>query len=119
MLTLSSLEPLMAESLPIPPVSLSGRVPPGNSIVHLDTSAAPTQLTLWPDFHNGTAAALRVGPASVMAAASASSSGAANGSAGGKVTRNWIIYNRTAAQAKAGGETTHAGKLCFILLWST
>ena len=122
----------MAETLPIPPISLSGRVPPTNSVTHLDVSAAHVDLTLWPDFHNGTAAALRVGPAATTSAsAGASSSGAhqtltlgagsgkGNGSGGGrmsqgtsssKVTRNWIMYNRTASQAKPGGEATHAGR---------
>ena len=53
MVTMSTLEPLMAEVLPIPPLSLCGRVPPSNSIVSLDTTTAHTDLTLWPEFHNG------------------------------------------------------------------
>ena len=106
MLTIASLEPLMAEALPVPPLALTGRVPPANSIVALDTSAAPEELTLWPAFHNGVAAALRVGPLGTSAALGAAKSGLG---ARSKVTRNWIMYNRTASQAKAGGDSTHAG----------
>ena len=53
MVTMSTLEPLMAEVLPIPPLSLCGRVPPSNSVVTLDTTTAHADLTLWPEFHNG------------------------------------------------------------------
>jgi hypothetical protein len=61
-LTLGSLTPLMAEALPCPPLSLSGRIPPNNSPLLLDTVTAPEELTLWPEFHNGVAAGLRVNP---------------------------------------------------------
>lgn len=37
----------------------TGRVPPTNATVHLDTSAYTPDLTLWPEFHNGVAAGLR------------------------------------------------------------
>jgi hypothetical protein len=45
---MGSLQPLMAEALPCPPLSLIGRVPPANSPLSLDTQSAPTELTLWP-----------------------------------------------------------------------
>ena len=93
MLTLGSLEPLIAEALPVPPLNLTGRVPPNNSIIHLDTASAPAELTLWPDFHNGAAAGLRVGLGT-----SKQSGGDAREV---KITRYWIIYNRTAAAAAA------------------
>ena len=86
----------MAEALPIPPLSLSGRVPPANTLVALDISAAHSDLNQWPEFHNGTAAALRVGPAAMNTR---------------RVTRNWIIYNKTASQSKPGGDNAHAGFL--------
>jgi hypothetical protein len=91
MLTLGSLEPLIAEALPVPPLNLTGRVPPNNAIVQLDTASAPTELTLWPDFHNGVAAGLRVGLGA----------GRGGGPSAVKITRYWIIYNRTAASAAA------------------
>jgi anaphase-promoting complex subunit 1 len=114
MLTISSVEPLMAEALPIPPLSLSGRVPPNNSNVALDGASTQPDLKLWPEFHNGVAAALRIGPSdnvrhvsdasdSSISAGSSSSTGArkgrgSGGGGGAKVTRNWIIYNKTASQ---------------------
>lgn len=104
MLTMSSLEPLIAEALPIPALALSGRVAPTKLIMDLETTLAPPDLTLWPEFHNGVAAALRVGPITRDDGKSSSAGSA-------KVTRNWILYNRTASQAKAGGESSHAGFL--------
>jgi hypothetical protein len=111
MLTMASLEPFMAETLPIPPLCLTGRVPPANSIVALDTTNAHADLTLWPDFHNGVAAALRVGPVEHEKVRSKGTSRVARSArhAKAKVTRNWIIYNRLVSQAKPGGESTHAG----------
>ena len=32
-----------------------------------------------------------------------------------EVTRNWIIYNRTASQSTAGGESSHAGNFTLAL----
>ena len=110
-LTMGSLQPLMAEALPVPPLNLSGRVPPSNGIVHLDTATAPPELTLWPEFHNGVAAGLRVGRNSKRFSPLHSPRGGViskdegNGrtqvSSGLRVTRNWILYNRTAAIAAA------------------
>lgn len=112
MLTIASLEPLMAEALPIPPLCLSGRVPPANSILQFDASTAHGDLTLWPDFHNGVAAALRVGPASDSSERD-DSGGLVKRS---KITRNWIMYNRTASMGKAGGDAAHAGENCRCFL---
>jgi anaphase-promoting complex subunit 1 len=104
MLTMGSLEPLMAESLPIPTLMLAGRVPPQNIIIALETTHAPSELTLWPEFHNGVAAGLRVGPAERRGFKQA---GFGN-NVPVRVTRNWIIYNRT---AYVGNEAAHAGFL--------
>ena len=104
MLTIRTLEPLMAASLPIPPLVLSGRVAPSNSIIQLDTMSVPAELTLWPEFHNGVAAGLRVG----------TNIGGGDGRVGGarqRVTRNWILYNRTASAAIDNGVVSHAGLL--------
>ena len=102
-----SLDPIMVEVLPIPPLSLSGRVPPSNSVVTLDTSSAHVDLTLWPDFHNGAAAALRLGCRDLLDGQRSSPMI--------EVTRNWIIYNRTASQSTAGGESSHAGNFTLAL----
>jgi len=107
MLTIRTLEPLMAESLPIPPVVLSGRVAPSNSVIQLDTLSVPAELTLWPEFHNGVAAGLRVGTN-----LGASLNGNIRlGGARQRVTRNWILYNRTASAANDNGVVSHAGLL--------
>ena len=108
MLTMGSLEPLMAEVLPIPPFMLAGRVPPQNTTIQLETSNAPPELTLWPEFHNGVAAGLRVGPK--FSAKNKKSGRSSSSHVGKNVTRNWIIYNRTASDS-VGGEAGHAGIL--------
>lgn len=105
MLSMSSLDPIMVEVLPIPPLSLSGRVPPSNSLVALDTSSAHVDLALWPDFHNGAAAALRLGCRDHLLDGQQQQ----RGSPMIEVTRNWIMYNRAASQSTAGGESSHAG----------
>lgn len=114
-LTLGSLTPLMAEALPCPPLSLSGRIPPNNTPLLLHTSTAPKDLSLWPQFHNGVAAGLRVSYLqdlgsrilSVKLPQSEAARGQRVGSAS-TVTRNWIIYNRTAT---ADDSSFHAGVL--------
>jgi hypothetical protein len=118
-LTLGSLTPLMAEALPCPPLSLSGRIPPNNTPLPLHTVTAPQDLSLWPEFHNGVAAGLRVsspeeldpgtrtpGTASTPASASISTGNRFAGAS--TVTRNWIVYNRTAT---ADDSSFHAGVL--------
>lgn len=109
MLTLSSLEPLLAERLPIPPLMLSGRVPPTNATITLDTSTSSADLMLWPEFHNGVAAGLRVRNGNVKWR---------EGRAG--ITRNWILYNRStsllsdsgasATMTQSSADNSHAGK---------
>ena len=47
------------DKIPISYACLKGRTPPSNAILALDLSHAPTELTLWPDFHAGVAAGLR------------------------------------------------------------
>ena len=114
-LTLGSLTPLMAEALPCPPLSLSGRIPPNNTPLLLHTSTAPKDLSLWPQFHNGVAAGLRVSYLQDLGSRNPSlklsqSEGARGQRAGSAstVTRNWIIYNRTAT---ADDSSFHAGVL--------
>jgi Anaphase-promoting complex subunit 1 len=83
MFTLGTLDHVPAENLPIPDLCLSGRVPPTNNIIALDTSQCPTDMTMWPSFHNGVAAGLRL-PAAVEDASL-------------KIARSWIIYNKTSS----------------------
>lgn len=119
MVTISSLEPLMAEALPIPSIVLSGRTPPNNSIVPLDTSQTASDISLWAEFHNGVAAAFRVGPkisSSTTGGDSSDPSSSSHPNNLQRITRNWIIYNKTASLSKQGGERGHAGKLSFCII---
>jgi hypothetical protein len=84
MLTIGNLRPVPAEPLPLPDICLVGRVPPANAMLTLDTAECPTDLKVWPDFHNGVAAGLRL-PLERDAAEIIS-----------KITRTWIVYNRPA-----------------------
>ncbi|RHY41682.1 hypothetical protein DYB34_005026 [Aphanomyces astaci] len=68
MVTLGSLTPATATTtswiapLPIPPMPLAARIAESNAKIHLDSSTYK-ELTLWPQFHNGVATALRLPPA--------------------------------------------------------
>lgn len=82
MFTIGNLQPVPAEPLPLPEISLVGRVPPTDAKLALDTSETPSDLKVWPEFHNGVAAGLRL-PLEVDA-----------GEIISKITRTWIVYNR-------------------------
>jgi anaphase-promoting complex subunit 1 len=118
MITLGSLTPQLAEPIPIPPLPLFGRTPPNNSLVSLDTTAAPPALTLWPEFHNAVAAGLRL--SSVDSGASLGAGVGAGDSKGGSVTKSWIQYMRSSNIAPvmgAAGETgSKSNSLAGVLL---
>lgn len=82
MLTIGSLQPIPAEPLPIPDLCLKGRVPPTNATISLDLSECPTDMRVWPDFHNGVAAGLRLPTEREMQGREF------------KINRTWIVYNR-------------------------
>jgi len=82
--TIGNLKPVPAEPLPLPDICLSGRVPPNNSNMALDVSECPLDMNVWPEFHNGVAAGLRL-PLQIDARGGESVS---------KITRTWIVYNR-------------------------
>lgn len=66
--TLASAGPILTEALPVPKLVLAGRLPTQqNATVNLDVSAGQnlTDLTTWPEFHNGVAAGLRLAPGQV------------------------------------------------------
>ena len=91
-------------------------MPPSNTVINLDTSNAPAELTLWPDFHSGVAAGLRVAPAfeaSTSNAYDTELSTAINDNNGGAklVTRNWILYNRPVASNYQDMEEVEAARL--------
>jgi anaphase-promoting complex subunit 1 len=92
MLTLGSLRPVAAEPLPIPELVLKGKIPPTNATLTLDTSHCPSDMTVWPEFHNGVAAGLRL-PLEGEDPVS-----------GFKITRTWIVYNKPAPAAHSSNE---------------
>lgn len=59
-LTVGNLRREQAELLPVPEINLSRRVPPANASLALDNSERPADMKVWPDFHNGVAAGLRI-----------------------------------------------------------
>jgi hypothetical protein len=63
-LTFSSSQPLPTEAMPVPPLLLTAKVPPSDATIKLDlaTVSATAEVYTWPEFHNGTAAALRLSP---------------------------------------------------------
>ena len=62
MFTLALSQPLPTAPLAIPPLNLSGRVPPRNASVGLDHVEKPPGMTVWAEFHNGVAAGLKISP---------------------------------------------------------
>ncbi|XP_059501188.1 anaphase-promoting complex subunit 1 isoform X1 [Stegostoma tigrinum] len=77
MFTLFSYHPVPTEPLPIPKLNLTGRAPPRNTTVDLNSGNidVPPNMASWASFHNGVAAGLKVAPASQIDSA-------------------WIVYNR-------------------------
>uniref|UniRef100_A0A8B9J9C8 Anaphase-promoting complex subunit 1 n=1 Tax=Astyanax mexicanus TaxID=7994 RepID=A0A8B9J9C8_ASTMX len=75
--TLFSYHPVPTEPLPVPKLNLTGRAPPRNTMVDLNSGNidVPPNMTSWPSFHNGVAAGLKIAPASQVESA-------------------WIAYNK-------------------------
>jgi len=85
MLTIGNLKPVPAEPLPLSELCLSGRIHPTNTTMALDISECPVDMKVWPEFHNGVAAGLRL-PLQLDGGESIT-----------KITRTWIVYNRPSA----------------------
>ncbi|XP_035824384.1 anaphase-promoting complex subunit 1 [Aplysia californica] len=75
MFTLHTCQPLLTETLPIPKLCLTGRAPPRNTTVDLTHIDVPANMSVWPQFHNGVAAGLRIADTT-------------------QVDSAWIIYNK-------------------------
>ncbi|XP_046885397.1 LOW QUALITY PROTEIN: anaphase-promoting complex subunit 1 [Hypomesus transpacificus] len=75
--TLFSYHPVPTEPLPVPKLNLTGRAPPRNTMVDLNSGNidVPPNMTGWSSFHNGVAAGLTIAPAS-------------------QVDSAWIAYNK-------------------------
>ncbi|XP_019719671.1 anaphase-promoting complex subunit 1 [Hippocampus comes] len=89
--TLFSYQPVPTELLAIPKLNLTGRAPPRNTMVDLNSGNidVPANMPSWPSFHNGVAAGLKIAPAS-------------------QVDSAWIVYNKNKNQEMAN---EHAGFL--------
>ena len=99
MLTLGTHSVQSAEQLLIPNIVLAGRVPPMNRILALDTTALPSNFRVWPEFHNGVAAGLRLPPATKDEHAR-------------QVTRTWIKFNKPmSASDNSSPSYSHGGIL--------
>jgi len=79
MMTTGTLEPIPAEQLAMPSICLSGRVPPQNATLAFDMTNCAPDMKVWPEFHNGVAAGLRLPRSGKL-----------------ELTRTWIIYNKPA-----------------------
>lgn len=82
MLTIGGLWPVPAEPLPIPELCLKGKVPPTNAGITLDIRDCPKDLRVWPEFHNGVAAGLRLPSKDQLGDDTTS------------ISRTWISYNK-------------------------
>ena len=99
MLTLGTHSVQSAEQLLIPNIVLAGRVPPMNGILALDTTALPNNFRVWPEFHNGVAAGLRLPQATKDEHAR-------------QVTRTWIKFNKPmSASDNSSPSYSHGGIL--------
>ncbi|KAL1501054.1 hypothetical protein ABEB36_006453 [Hypothenemus hampei] len=60
MMTLRTATPIITEPLPAPSLCLTGKAPPRGITVELNHIDTPTNMNLWPLFHNGVANGLRI-----------------------------------------------------------
>lgn len=76
MLTLHTTCPVASEPFSIPRLCLIGRAPPRGTTVDLTHIDVVPNMNLWPLFHNGVAAGLRINPTA------------------SNIDTAWIIYNK-------------------------
>ncbi|XP_077546516.1 anaphase promoting complex subunit 1 [Haemaphysalis longicornis] len=92
-MTLRTCQPVLTDPLPVPKLCLTGRVPLRNTTVEMSHIDVPPNMNVWPLFHNGVAAGLRVCP------------GASD------VDSSWITYNKPRASTATDATVEHAGFL--------
>lgn len=90
MFTMATSRPVLTETIPIPPLDLSGRAPPRNTTVGLEHVETPADMKMWPLFHNGVATGLRI----------------AQGIS--QIDSTWIVYNKPKTNQQS---EEHAGFL--------
>ena len=85
---------MVVERFPIPPLVLIGRAPP-RTVIEISHIDVPQNMNVWPLFHNGVAAGLRI---------------ASNPNK--MVDSSWILFNKPTANIPVSDEHyTHAGFL--------
>lgn len=97
MLTFGTLDPIPAEPLSIPQLCLSGRIPPRNATIALESSLWTPEMKVWPEFHNGVAAGLRL-PQCIDK----------NAKSMGEIERSWIVYNKPSKTSQDDSQTNSA-----------
>ncbi|XP_027050305.1 anaphase-promoting complex subunit 1-like [Pocillopora damicornis] len=90
MFTMATSRPVLTETIPIPPLDLTGRAPPRNTTVGLEHVETPADMKMWPLFHNGVATGLRI----------------AQGIS--QIDSTWIVYNKPKTNQQS---EEHAGFL--------
>ncbi|XP_045597695.1 anaphase-promoting complex subunit 1 isoform X2 [Procambarus clarkii] len=91
MFTLFTSAPIITETLPIPKLNLSGKAPPRGTTIDLSNIEVPPNMDMWPHFHNGVAAGLKIAPNC------------------GEIDSTWIVYNKP--KGTLDSPTNHAGFL--------
>ncbi|KAI2805379.1 Anaphase-promoting complex subunit 1 [Blomia tropicalis] len=94
MVTLGSYTPVVAERFSIPPLCLKGKVPPRNTNVDLTHIDVPPNMNVWPLFHNGVAAGLRI-----------------SSHYNKMIDSSWILYNKPTNNMSPDEHYVHAGFL--------
>lgn len=97
MFTLRSHRPLLAESVEIPKLSLTGRTPgPQSLTIDLSHIDVPANMDLWAKFHNGVGAGLRIAPPDSL-----------TGGVEQQLDTSWIVYNMP--RSSSAGSNNDAG----------
>ncbi|XP_068085818.1 anaphase-promoting complex subunit 1 isoform X2 [Anabrus simplex] len=91
MFTLRSSSPVVTEPLPVPRLCLTGRAPPRGTTVDLSHIEVVPNMNLWPLFHNGVAAGLRIQTTA------------------DDIESTWIVFNKPKGTSDLS--TEHAGFL--------
>lgn len=89
MFTLSTYHPVPTETLKIPKLCLTGKVPSRNTAVDLTHIDTPANMNYWPLFHNGVAAGLKISNTS-------------------QLESTWILFNKAKSETLTN---EHAGFL--------
>lgn len=76
MLTLHTACPVSSEPLSVPRLCTTGKAPPRGTTVELNHIEIVPNMSLWPMFHNGVAAGLRIAPSA------------------SNIDSTWIVYNK-------------------------